>query len=372
MQYPVPPTGQVVEALWKAGFFRLRGVLVGTIAYGCYEGVLGAHLSSAALRTEDADFAQYWGISNNVGESIPPPLNILRKVDPSFREIPDINDPFVTYRYVNSRNFKVEFLTPNRGSEDFQSRPAKMKALADSGAQPLRHLDYLIHQPEKSVMLHSGGIPVCIPRAERYAVHKLIVAVDRINQAKAPKDIAQAAELIDVLSVRRPLELGEAWRAAWETGPRWQEKLNAGAARLPVDALRALNVSIQRAKESGDRKRRSPEMRASDRGKRTSETDISLAVMRICAASEDGIASFFEIRKALPRFVKLSPQDPRKSESRKGEAMWEQVVRNIVSHRTVPGNIVAEGYVVPLPGSLKITEKGLSYLSRLADENAQR
>jgi len=39
-------------------------------------------------------------------------------------------------------------------------------------------------EPERSVLLHAGGVPVTIPRAERYAVHKLIVAVDRVNQAK--------------------------------------------------------------------------------------------------------------------------------------------------------------------------------------------
>ena len=39
-----------------------------------------------------------------------------------------------------------------------------------SGAQPLRHLDFLIHDPERSLLLAKGGIPVTIPRAERYAV----------------------------------------------------------------------------------------------------------------------------------------------------------------------------------------------------------
>jgi hypothetical protein len=49
--------GSVVEALWKAGFFRLRGVLVGSLAYQCYAGVLGIRLTPASVRTDDADFA---------------------------------------------------------------------------------------------------------------------------------------------------------------------------------------------------------------------------------------------------------------------------------------------------------------------------
>ena len=58
---PRPPliTGQVVEELSKAGFFRLRGVLVGTVAYQCYSAVLGRRLDAAAMQTGDAEFAQF-------------------------------------------------------------------------------------------------------------------------------------------------------------------------------------------------------------------------------------------------------------------------------------------------------------------------
>ncbi len=240
LQQPIPPTGEIVEAMWKAGFFRLRGVLIGTIAYGCYSGLLGARLAATSLRTDDADFAQFWGISENIGETIPPPLEMLRAVDPTFRQMPDMNDPFVTSRYANKANFKVEFLTPNRGSNRHQAKPAKMKAMAGAGAQPLRHLDYLIHQPERSVMLYNGGIPVSIPRAERYAVHKLIVAVERRDQVKARKDIQQSEQLIEVLKTRRPIELAEAWQAAWDMGEKWRDKLESGRERLAKPAQDAL------------------------------------------------------------------------------------------------------------------------------------
>lgn len=255
LQQPVPPTGEIVEAMWKSGFFRLRGVLVGTVAYGCYSGLLGARLAAASLRTEDADFAQFWGISENIGESTPTPLEILRAVDPTFREIPDVNDPFVASRYVNKARFKVEFLTPNRGSRRHQEKPARMKSLGGAGAQPLRHLDYLIHQPERSVMLYGGGVPVSVPRAERYAVHKLIVAVERKDQVKARKDIAQADQLIQVLQSRRPIELAEAWQAAWDTGDRWREKLQSGRERLSTPANDALAAVIERT-ETLERVRR--------------------------------------------------------------------------------------------------------------------
>jgi hypothetical protein len=255
---PVPDsiTGAVVEALWKAGFFRLRGVLVGTVAYQCYAGLLGIRLSGAALMTQDADFAQFWGISQNVGDSMPPMLDVLRGVDATFREVPTLDSPFVTTQYRNAARYKVEFLTPNRGSDDHQGKPAKMPALGGAAAQPLRHLDFLIHQPERSVLLYKGGVPVTVPRAERYAVHKLIVAVERRDQAKAGKDVLQAGTLISALARKRPLELAQAWHAAWQVGPCWREKLESGRARLKEDQRTALDGVVDKAAESRKRRRR--------------------------------------------------------------------------------------------------------------------
>jgi len=244
---PDPISALVVEAMWKAGFFRLRGVLVGTVAYQAYAGPLGIRISGRPLQTQDVDFAQFWGISENIGESMPPVLDVLRAIDPSFSEVPRIDDPLVTTAYRNRDRYRVEFLTPARGSEDHRGRPAKMKALGGAGAQPLRHLDYLIHQPERSVLLHGGGIPVTIPRAERYAVHKLIVSGERQDQVKSIKDVAQAAMLIEALRKRRPMELATAWSAAREMGPRWREKLDAGRERLEESARAALDDAIARA-----------------------------------------------------------------------------------------------------------------------------
>ena len=207
-------------------------------------------LAGQALQTQDVDFAQFWSISENIGETMPPMLDVLRRVDPTFAEMSNIADPFVTTAYRNRAKYRVDFLTPNRGSDKLLDRPTRMKALGGAGAQPLRHLDFLIHQPERSVLLTKGGVPVSIPRAERYAVHKLIVAAERQDQVKAAKDILQASALIGVLAIRRPLELAQAWQVAWATGPRWKEKLEAGRQRLPEAAQRLLGEVLERAGES--------------------------------------------------------------------------------------------------------------------------
>jgi len=44
--------------------------------------------------------------------------------------------------------------------------------------------------------------------------------------------------------------------------------------------------------------------------------------------------------------------------TRSGESMWEQQVRNLVSHRTTEGNIIAEGLADYRPGRLTITKAG--------------
>src|SRR5204863_3125900 len=122
--------------MWKAGFFRLRGALVGTLAFQAYAGPLGIGISGRPLMTQDVDFAQFWGVSENIGESMPAPLEVLRGIDETFRQLPNIDDPFVSTQYRNRAGYRVDFLTPNRGSDKHQGKPARMKALAGSGAQP--------------------------------------------------------------------------------------------------------------------------------------------------------------------------------------------------------------------------------------------
>src|SRR5271156_3072439 len=111
---PLAFVGDVVEALWKAGIFRLRGVLVGTLAYQTYAGLLGVRLPAAPIMTGDVDFAQFHAVSMLVEDTMPPMLATLQSVDKTFRERPHLNSKAAT-AYVNAKNFSVEFLTPNRG-----------------------------------------------------------------------------------------------------------------------------------------------------------------------------------------------------------------------------------------------------------------
>jgi hypothetical protein len=191
-------TGDVVEALAAAGIFRLRGVLVGTVAFQCYAGLLGVKLGGSALQTGDADFAQSHAISASVEDTLPPMLDVLRTVDPTFREIPSQTDARRSFAFENKDRYRIEFLTPNTGSADHDGKPAPMPAL--------------------------GG---------RYAVHKLIVASRRQTDGngilKRDKDVKQAEILMEALiKTRRHAELAEAYTEAWQRGPSWRDGLTTG------------------------------------------------------------------------------------------------------------------------------------------------
>ena len=236
---PDPLAGDVVAALADAGFFRLRGVLVGSVAYGCYPAHLGIRLPDATLRTGDADFAQFHSIAIAVDDATDDVGTVLREVDPTFSAIPDQIDGRRATRFRNAEGYQVEFLTPNRSSDDHMGKAASMPSLTGTDATPLRFLDYLIHEPVRAIMLHRSGVSVTIPAPARYAVHKLIVATRRCTDdatdggAKSDKDLAQATTLMRALIVlRRSDELAEAWMEAWGRGPAWREAITAGCRRL--------------------------------------------------------------------------------------------------------------------------------------------
>jgi hypothetical protein len=231
-------TGDVVDALAEAGLFRLRGVLVGTVAFQCYAGLLGVRLGGSAIQTGDADFAQFHAISASEEDTLPPMLEILRKIDPTFREIPSQTDSRKSFAYENRDRYRIEFLTPNTGSLDHDGKPAPMPALEGAYAQPLRFLDFLLTDPVRSVMLHRSGISVTVPAPERYAVHKLIVASRRQDDdnghLKRTKDVKQAEILMGALvGTRRHTELAEAYAEAWKRGPSWQEGIAKGLSFIP-------------------------------------------------------------------------------------------------------------------------------------------
>ena len=231
-------SGNLVEALARAGFFRMRGVLVGTMAFGAYPALLGVRLPGASMITSDIDFAQFHSISVAVEDTMPPMLDVLRGVDDTFRAVPHMSGNARSSQFVSRSKFKVEFLTPNRGADSFGDEPAPMPALGGASAQPLRFLDYLIRDPQRAVLLHRHGVAIKIPAPERYAVHKLIVSErrrkDQDGTAKSRKDLTQSTLIMEALILqRRQDDLAEAFVEAINRGPAWEGAIRAAFHRFP-------------------------------------------------------------------------------------------------------------------------------------------
>jgi hypothetical protein len=161
-------------------------------------------------------------------------LEVLRTVDDKFVPAPGLRDEKGITRYTCPEGLRVEFLTPAQGSDDIMGQPVALPALGGAAGEPLRFLDYLLHEPIRTVILHKGGIPVLVPQPQRYAIHKLIVATRRrAGESKEMKDLLQASSIAAaLLETRRQSDLLEALQDAESRGPHWKEALAKARKRL--------------------------------------------------------------------------------------------------------------------------------------------
>ena len=97
---------------------------------------------------------------------------------------------------------------------------------------------------------------------------------------------------------------------------------------------------------------------------RSTEHDIALAVIRYLASLPEGDATIVRIVKHAPDFIGLTEPDMDASTTRPNERVWEQQVRNIVSHRFTEGNAINDGLLSYSPGHIGITDAGRTWLAR--------
>jgi hypothetical protein len=235
MQQPDRTTGSLLHVMARSGVFRLGGTIVGTNAFRLYEGELGIRISTDEItQTDDLDIAQFDRLSLALQDSVETSLaGTFHSLD--FAPLPSPN-PRSVWRWKQTKSdMLVEFLTPSfRPEEDIRELPSLGVA-----AQSLHFLNYLIAEPIKAAVLYRSGVLVQIPRPERYAVHKLIVADRRQggpDQIKSRKDRQQAAFLIRILSEDRPGDLVEAYEDALSRGPQWRAHIEASLKRMPGTA----------------------------------------------------------------------------------------------------------------------------------------
>lgn len=223
-------TGSLLAAMAKAGVFRLGGTVVGTHAFRLYEGELGLRYRFDDLaQTGDVDIASFERLSLALDDQAEPPVGQVLS-DFAFDPVPAL-DNAPAWRWRQSKGSTlVEFLTPAFAEEGV--RP--LAALGVS-AQALHDLNYLIAEPIPAAVVYRSGVLVQIPRPERFAIHKLIVADRRSarDRIKAEKDRRQARFLIEALLEDRPDDLMEAYRDALSRGPKWRERIETTLRVMP-------------------------------------------------------------------------------------------------------------------------------------------
>ena len=227
-------TGSLLSGFANTGVFRLGGTLIGTVAFRHYEGELGIVLGFDQLaQTGDIDIGSFERLSLAIDDHVERPLaDVLTEL--KFAAVPSL-ERGKTWRWAQGGgDLLVEFLMPAHRDETIRDLPA-----LGVSAQALRHLDYLLEDRIPAVWIYRSGVLIQIPRPERFAIHKLIVADrrrDGPDHIKARKDRAQAALLIEALAEVRPDELAEAYENAMDRGPRWRERIEASLARMPEAA----------------------------------------------------------------------------------------------------------------------------------------
>lgn len=223
-------TGSILSAMADAGTFRLGGTIVGTNAFRLYEGELGIRLPLGGMaNTGDIDIAQFEKLSLALEDQVNPSLSetfSTLKFDP----LPATKKG-QTWRWAQGGSGQlVEFLTPAFGEETIRDLPA-----LGVNAQGLNYLNFLIAEPIHAAVIYRSGILVQVPRPERYAIHKLIIADRRREGAgslKASKDREQAAFIIEAMAQDRPDDLSRAYIKAMEAGTRWREHISRSLKRM--------------------------------------------------------------------------------------------------------------------------------------------
>lgn len=90
---------------------------------------------------------------------------------------------------------------------------------------------------------------------------------------------------------------------------------------------------------------------------RVTEAEIAKVIEEYLNEKTSGQADVKELVRVIPGRIKLSAEDLVQSTTRPNEAVWEQLVRNITSHKASPGNAIYEGRLVAIPGGLALPGK---------------
>jgi hypothetical protein len=102
--------------------------------------------------------------------------------------------------------------------------------------------------------------------------------------------------------------------------------------------------------------------RSGDRLRETEARNITLKIASLC---ENHTASTAFIKKEIHNYVSFSSIDLENSQTRRNEQRWQQVVGNVISHKSSSNSIFQQGYAKRTSDGLQVTSNGLNYLKEI-------
>jgi hypothetical protein len=219
-----PAHGRVIKRIAERGFFAVGGVLAGTHAFLAYQNMLGIKWRVADT-TMDMDFAHP---GNNLTIAMPNQLKVdmhsaLESLGMGF--IPVYGQ--ARFKKEDEPDFDIDFLTTlTRSGSDLIDVKSLGVAL-----QPLKFMELAFeHTVQTVLLLKDGPLVINLPKPQYFAMHKLIVSVERRTQnpVKSAKDAIQSGALIHYYLENNPDALMDAYIDVVGRGPGWKRRIEQG------------------------------------------------------------------------------------------------------------------------------------------------
>jgi hypothetical protein len=243
---------RIIRRLNEVGFFGAGGLLVGTHAFLAYGNALGVSWGDLA-RTQDLDFAH---AGRDIELALPGTLRIQTKsviesLEAGFLPTPGFRpwEKTATFASKSDKTLKVDFLAPMvRGRGEVYEHEQLGVNL-----HPLRFMEFILEDVTQAAALSSvGACVVTVPDPARFALHKVIVHVERRERfpEKAAKDLKQAAALIEVIGADQMDRLERLWKDIYARGPGWRARARKGVAALARIAPQMPALEMMRTAEA--------------------------------------------------------------------------------------------------------------------------
>ena len=101
------------------------------------------------------------------------------------------------------------------------------------------------------------------------------------------------------------------------------------------------------------------------RDDRLREREARNLALKIAAQQPNRAASTRLLKQEIPKYIGLSPEDQKTSQSRPNEKLWQQIVGNVISHREAAESLFIQGYAVKNKTGIAVTPKGIDYLNSI-------